>query len=78
MCAYAYAYVQIHTWQPRGSISTAVISVSLYIPWNGTRTSAESIPGEFICSDETEKAIPKKRIFAECNPIGRGKKNPPR
>lgn len=21
-------------------------------------------PGEFICSDETEKAIPKKRIFA--------------
>jgi len=35
--------------------------------YRGTRGFAESIPrnpGEFICSDETEKAIPKKRIFA--------------
>jgi len=33
-------------WQPRGSISTAVISVSLYIPRNNTavHASAESIP----------------------------------
>lgn len=36
-------------------------------------------PGEFICSDETEKAIPKKRIFAG-NAIRSGfcRKNPPR
>ena len=88
---FAYAYVQIrantckyaHVAAAGLNFYSSYFSIALHTAeqYRGTRIRRihSANPGEFICSDETEKAIPKKRIFAG-NAIRSGfcRKNPPR